>query len=96
MFITLIERLDSLLTIFHKMKANYISLSLDDLGTSDSSLSMLRNVPIDELKIDQSFVDHIVENKNDSAMIKSIINMGKTLGSSVLAKGGEDKEQVEI
>lgn len=91
-----IESLDSLLPIFHKMKANYISLSLDDFGTGYSSLSMLRNVPIDELKIDKSFVDHIVENKNDSAMVKSIINMGKTLGLSVLAEGVEDKEQVEI
>ena len=91
-----IESLDSLLPIFHKMKANYISLSLDDFGTGYSSLSMLRNVPIDELKIDKSFVDHIVENKSDRAMVKSIISMGKNLGLTVLAEGVEDKEQVAI
>lgn len=57
---------------------------------------MLRNVPIDELKIDKSFVDHIANNKNDCAMVSSIITMGKNLGMTVLAEGVENKEQATI
>jgi len=91
-----IESLDALLPIFHKMKANYISLSLDDFGTGYSSLSMLKELPIDELKIDKSFIDNIAENSCDKAMVKSIIGMGKHLGLLVLAEGVEDKKQVEI
>ena len=91
-----IESLETLLPLFHKMKANYISLSLDDFGTGYSSLSMLKEVPLDELKIDKSFVDHIAENSSDKAMVRSIISMGKNLGLLVLAEGVEDKEQVEL
>jgi diguanylate cyclase (GGDEF)-like protein len=91
-----IESLDNLLPIFHKIKDNYISLSLDDFGTGYSSLSMLKKLPIDELKIDKSFVDNIADNSNDRAMVKSIISMGKNLGLLVLAEGVEHKEQVEI
>ncbi|MCG6200422.1 EAL domain-containing protein [Psychromonas antarctica] len=91
-----IESLDDLLPTFYKMKDNYISLSLDDFGTGYSSLSMLKKLPIDELKIDKSFVDNIADNSNDRAMVKSIISMGKNLGLLVLAEGVEHKEQVEI
>lgn len=91
-----IESLDNLLPIFQKMKANAIALSLDDFGTGYSSLSMLKAVPLDELKIDKSFVDYIAKNSGDEAMVKSIINMGKNLGLLVLAEGVEDKAQVDL
>lgn len=91
-----IESLDNLLPIFHKIKANSIALSLDDFGTGYSSLSMLKTVPLDELKIDKSFVDYIAKNSSDKAMVKSIINMGKNLGLLVLAEGVEDKDQVKL
>ena len=91
-----IENLDTLLPIFNEIKEHGISLSLDDFGTGYSSLSMLKKVPIDELKIDKSFVDHITEKQTDKEMLKSIIAMGKNLGISVLAEGVETQEQVEI
>jgi len=91
-----IENIERLLPIFQKMKKENIFLSLDDFGTGYSSLSMLRNVPIDELKIDKSFVDHITLNKNDCAMVESIITMGKNLGMTILAEGVEDKQQLAI
>ena len=91
-----IESLDRLLPIFNEMKEHNISLSLDDFGTGYSSLNMLRKVPIDELKIDKSFVDHITDNQSDKEMIKSIIGMGKNLGMSVLAEGVETKAHLEI
>lgn len=91
-----IEDIERLLPIFKKMKDENISLSLDDFGTGYSSLSMLRKVPIDELKIDKSFVDHIETNKNDHAMVSSIITMGKNMGMTVLAEGVETKQQASI
>lgn len=91
-----IENLEALMPLFHKLKNNRIVLSLDDFGTGYSSLSLLRNVPIDELKIDKSFVAHIATNKTDKAMVESIINMGKSLGLSVLAEGVETREQADI
>ena len=91
-----IDRLERLLPIFNEIKAYKVSLSLDDFGTGYSSLSMLRKVPIDELKIDKSFVDHITDDQSDKEMIESIINMGKTLGMAVLAEGVETQAHVQI
>jgi diguanylate cyclase len=91
-----IESLESLLPMFYKMKAHHITISLDDFGTGYSSLSMLRKTPIDELKIDKSFVDNISMDDNDKAMVNSIISMGKNMGMSILAEGVETKEQADI
>ncbi|GLS89592.1 GGDEF-domain containing protein [Psychromonas marina] len=91
-----IENVQRLRPIFKKMKEQNVSLSLDDFGTGYSSLSMLKNVPIDELKIDKSFIDFITDNKNDRAMVESIITMGKNLGMTVLAEGVETEKQVTI
>jgi len=91
-----IESIETLLPLFHKMRSNHISLSLDDFGTGYSSLSMLRKIPIDELKIDKSFVDYISFDKSDKAMVNSIISMGKNLGITVLAEGVETKQQADI
>lgn len=91
-----IESLESLLPLFHALKEQEISLSLDDFGTGYSSLNMLREVPIDELKIDKSFIDHISEKQTDREMIKNIISMGKNLGISVLAEGVETQAHLEI
>ncbi|MGB5445790.1 MAG: bifunctional diguanylate cyclase/phosphodiesterase, partial [Psychromonas sp.] len=91
-----IERLDNLLPLFHAIKTQGFSLSMDDFGTGYSSLSMLKRVPIDELKIDKSFVDHIVTNQADMAMVENIINMGKALGMKIVAEGVEDSQQVDL
>ncbi|TEW56845.1 bifunctional diguanylate cyclase/phosphodiesterase [Psychromonas sp. RZ22] len=91
-----IENLDSLLPLFQQLKQHHITLSLDDFGTGYSSLSLLRHIPIDELKIDKSFVDHICTDATDKAMVESIISMGKKLGLTVLAEGVEDRKQADI
>lgn len=91
-----IERLDRLLPVFNKMKAHNITLSLDDFGTGYSSLSMLKKVPIDELKIDKSFIDHIATNQVDNAIVETIISMAKALGMRIVAEGVEDEQQVAL
>ncbi len=66
-----------------------LSFSLDDFGTGYSSLGYLKNLPISELKIDQSFVRDLDTNKSDLLMVKSIIALGKNFGLSVVAEGVE-------
>ncbi|MCG7497195.1 EAL domain-containing protein [Vibrio sp. Of7-15] len=71
-------------------------ISLDDFGTGYSSLSMLRSLPIDELKIDKSFIDNIESNPQSLQMVQNIIAIGKIFSLDVLAEGVEEKDQVRI
>lgn len=78
-----------------RLKELGIKISIDDFGTGYSSLARLKSYPIDELKIDRSFVDDITEQGQDRAIAQTIIAMSKTLGFSVVAEGVETQEQLE-
>ena len=73
-----------------------ITISMDDFGTGYSSLSYLKNLPIDRLKIDRSFIMEIPENKDDVAIVKTIISLTKNLGVDIIAEGVETQEQVDF
>ena len=92
----LIEDIDYVLPLLNKIKDQGIKLSLDDFGTGYSSLCMLRKLAINELKIDKSFVDDILDVKEDKAMVESIIRMGKNLSMETLAEGVETVEQADM
>ncbi len=79
------------------LKAIGVRFSLDDFGTGYSSLSILQQLPLDQLKIDQSFVHRIGsdENNGDAAIIQSIITLGKSLRMRVIAEGIETRSQHE-
>jgi two-component system CheB/CheR fusion protein len=67
-------------------------ISLDDFGTGFSSLSYIRNFPIDELKIDRSFIMHMDRDEEDKVLVKTIIAMAKSLGIDTVAEGIETEE----
>lgn len=79
--------------IVKQLKELGVKISLDDFGTGYSSLQYLSELPMDELKIDKTFVDGICENHRSKAIISMIVNLGHLLNLSVIAEGVESEEQ---
>jgi diguanylate cyclase (GGDEF)-like protein len=78
-----------------ELKALGVRISMDDFGTGYSSLASLQDLPLDVLKIDKLFVDHVAEDPRRTAFAQAIIRMGKTLGLGLIAEGVENAEQAE-
>ncbi len=81
------------ITLLHRLHNLGIRLALDDFGTGYSSLSYLKKFPFDLLKIDQSFVRGLPDNREDAALVDTIITIGHKLGMQVIAEGVENNEQ---
>lgn len=82
--------------ILKELKNNGITIALDDFGTGYSSMVYLKNLPIDKIKIDQNFIRDLKEGSNDQVIVKTIVQLSKELGLSVIAEGVETREQLEI
>lgn len=87
----LMEDLRIPLEILTRLRLKRFRLSIDDFGTGNSTLAQLRDLPFDELKIDQSFVHGALENEKLRAMFDSSLGLAKQLGMEVVAEGVEDR-----
>lgn len=92
----LMENLDDALPILHVLKQSGIRIAMDDFGTGYSSLSYLRRFPFDKIKIDKSFVNGIVEDREAFAIMRAIILLGDALGMRVTVEGVETAEQLAL
>jgi EAL domain-containing protein (putative c-di-GMP-specific phosphodiesterase class I) len=82
--------------LLNELHAMGLNLAIDDFGTGYSSLSALQQFPIGTLKIDQSFVRDLAVDSNDAALVRTIIDMGKSLELEVIAEGVEEPYQLEF
>jgi diguanylate cyclase (GGDEF)-like protein len=78
--------------VLARLSARRIRLSIDDFGTGYSSLAFLRQLPVDEIKIDKSFVMNMLLDENDAVIVRSTIDLGRNLGLRVVAEGVETEE----
>lgn len=89
------DDIEDAIALLRSLKALGLTVSLDDFGTGYSSLAYLRRLPIDEVKIDKSFVDGLGRNAEDTAIVAAIISLTHALERDVVAEGVETVEQLE-
>jgi EAL domain-containing protein (putative c-di-GMP-specific phosphodiesterase class I) len=89
----LLKNIEDTIATMNALKEIGIQFSLDDFGTGYSSLQYLKRLPLDQIKIDQSFVRDIGTDSNDKAIVSAIIAMTQSMKLSVIAEGVETKEQ---
>ena len=89
----LVEDMDTTIATMTALRDQGVGFSLDDFGTGYSSLSYLKRMPLNQLKIDQSFVRDLLTDPSDAVIVKTIIALGQSLGLDVIAEGVETVEQ---
>lgn len=91
-----LENVEDTINKMRELKLLGVSFSMDDFGTGYSSLQYLKQLPLDQIKIDQSFVRDIASDPNDAAIVQTIVAMTEKLGFNVIAEGVETQAQLEF
>ena len=91
-----IQQLDDTIARMERLREAGVQFAMDDFGTGYSSLTYLKRLPVDSLKIDQSFVRDAPSNSNDAEIVRAIIAMGHSLGLELVAEGVETPEQLAL
>ena len=89
----LLEKIEDVITTMNTLKEIGIQFSLDDFGTGYSSLQYIKQLPLDQLKIDQSFIRDLATDSSDKAIVRTIIAMADSLKLDVIAEGVETEQQ---
>ncbi len=91
----LLKDIHSSIRLLGELQAAGFQIAIDDFGTGFSSMSYLKNLPVDTLKIDRCFIIELPENDKDAAIVESVINLAHRLGLEVVAEGIETEQQLE-
>ena len=91
-----VEEYGRLIEFVKYLKSNGVHIAIDDFGTGYSSLSLIHNVDVDIIKIDKSFVDHLLDDDRSRVLSHSIISIADRLGIGIIAEGVETREQGEM
>ena len=92
----LLDDLGDAIAKMSALKGRGVTFSLDDFGTGYSSLAYLKRLPLDQLKIDRSFVRDVLTDANDAAIARTVIALGQSLGLTVVAEGVETEGQLDF
>nr|MBO2480221.1 hypothetical protein [Bacillota bacterium] len=92
----LIENPERVIRVMNEIKTMGVRFALDDYGTGYSNLSYLKKLPIDVLKLDQSFIRGLTVDRHDQAIVKSTITLAQYLGLELIAEGVENRQQLEM
>jgi EAL domain-containing protein (putative c-di-GMP-specific phosphodiesterase class I) len=91
----IMEDTEETIAVFHRLKEKGIKLSIDDFGTGYSSLSYLNRLPVDNVKIDGSFIKRLSANTYEDALVRAIVEVAHSRNLRVIAEGVEKREQLK-